>query len=329
MDGDDSELGQNQDGSLNQDQTDKDLSSSNNKDNKDRDNEADDDQDQDRLEKIVEEDESLHHQKTSSHRSETNNKNNNNSDESRSKSAPSSSSNETKDKTFTTSVKPGTPVMRELPEKGPESQDFVNRIKFFYDSLRSLISAVITMTGNEPVNLDIYKKKADSASGGKNDGEDIEETNLDNETKPLDECCIEASQIIEKIFKFQATEFDPSNEEEDQGDFDEDDYEAEEEANEEGEDEVEGEEEEEEDEDRVYDPSAREKTVSFGETSHYCPVVLKDRGILQPGNAEIQSRFREKFYRFSSEEARNSFIENPELYLPSSRKRLEVCFNLI
>lgn len=80
---------------------------------------------------------------------------------------------------------------------------------------------------------------------------------------------------------------------------------------------------EEEDEDETFDPSTKDKKTKFGETNHYCAVSLKTNGVLVPGNSELQAKYREKLYRFSSEESKAQFIEDPELYLPKKNERLK------
>ena len=76
------------------------------------------------------------------------------------------------------------------------------------------------------------------------------------------------------------------------------------------------EEEEAEDEEREgFDAFGGDKRKPFGETRHYCPVMLKEKGVLWPGTPEIGGKYREKVYFFSSPEARTKFLENPEEYL--------------
>jgi YHS domain-containing protein len=41
--------------------------------------------------------------------------------------------------------------------------------------------------------------------------------------------------------------------------------------------------------------------------------------VLVPGNPEFQCKYREKIYRFSSEENRALFMENPVKYLPAKK----------
>ena len=57
----------------------------------------------------------------------------------------------------------------------------------------------------------------------------------------------------------------------------------------------------------------------LGDTNFYCPVALKDRGVLWPGNPEIASKFREKTYYLSTPEARDEFLENPTKFLPKDQ----------
>lgn len=89
---------------------------------------------------------------------------------------------------------------------------------------------------------------------------------------------------------------------------------------EEEEDFVEEEEEEEEEEEDLYN---KDKKKIFGDTNHYCPVMLKEKFVLWPGIAECAAKYRERTYFFSSPEARGTFLEDPESFLPST-KPLEV-----
>jgi len=69
----------------------------------------------------------------------------------------------------------------------------------------------------------------------------------------------------------------------------------------------------EEEEEHDDDPN---KKKPFGETLHFCPVALKNENVLWPGSQENAVKYREKVYFLSTPEARESFMENPNLYLP-------------
>lgn len=75
-------------------------------------------------------------------------------------------------------------------------------------------------------------------------------------------------------------------------------------------------EEDEEEEEEEEDIFTRDKKKIFGDTSHYCPVMLKDKSVLWPGIAECAAKYRERTYFFSSTEARATFLANPTSYLP-------------
>ncbi|XP_060229270.1 adenylate kinase 9 [Meriones unguiculatus] len=107
---------------------------------------------------------------------------------------------------------------------------------------------------------------------------------------------------MERPFQYAATELNIE-------DYDEEaeDYQAELEVDEEQEEE---EEEEEEGEEKI-----KEKRRHMGDTKHFCPVVLKENFVLQPGNVEEAVKYREKIYYFSSPEAKEKFIEHPEDYV--------------
>ncbi|KAK7907798.1 hypothetical protein WMY93_016410 [Mugilogobius chulae] len=53
----------------------------------------------------------------------------------------------------------------------------------------------------------------------------------------------------------------------------------------------------------------------FGDTYHFCPVALKNNNVLFPCTDEIAAKYRERIYYFSSPEARDLFIQNPEQYV--------------
>ncbi|XP_029281159.1 LOW QUALITY PROTEIN: adenylate kinase 9 [Cottoperca gobio] len=53
----------------------------------------------------------------------------------------------------------------------------------------------------------------------------------------------------------------------------------------------------------------------LGDTLHFCPVALKKRNILWPCTDEIGAKYREKTFFFSSQEARESFLQNPAAFV--------------
>jgi len=67
------------------------------------------------------------------------------------------------------------------------------------------------------------------------------------------------------------------------------------------------------DEDEDDDPNRKKP---FGETAHYCPVMLKEQQILWPGMPDVAVKYREKCYFISSTDAQEQFLANPEEYLP-------------
>lgn len=186
----------------------------------------------------------------------------------------------------------------EYPLKGPETQDFLNKLKPVLDTIKSIQNTVSTITGSEPSFIDINKKSSEPE-------------------KSIEQLVTESANIVEKMFQFRAVDFDGIEEDEP----DENDEEEEEKEEEEEEEFEEGEEDADE---NIFDPSLREKKISFGETSHYCPVALHSKYTLVPGNPEIQCKYRERFYRFSSEEAKKEFMDNPLKYLPNSRRKLKI-----
>ena len=73
--------------------------------------------------------------------------------------------------------------------------------------------------------------------------------------------------------------------------------------------------EEEEDEDET----TSMKRKPWGDTSHFCPVVLAKLDVLWPGNPEIAVKYKERLYSFSSDEAKEKFTANPEHYIAKDR----------
>ncbi|RNA14893.1 Adenylate kinase 9 [Brachionus plicatilis] len=184
------------------------------------------------------------------------------------------------------------------PLKGPETQEFLNKLKPILDTIKGIQNSVSTITGSDPSFIDINKKSSEPE-------------------KSIEDLAAESANIVEKIFQFRAIDFDGIDEEEPE-ENDEEEEEKEEEEEEEFEDV------EEEGDENIFDPSLREKKISFGETSHYCPVALYSKYTLVPGNPEIQCKYRERFYRFSSEDAKKEFMDNPLKYLPNSRRKLKM-----
>ena len=73
---------------------------------------------------------------------------------------------------------------------------------------------------------------------------------------------------------------------------------------------------EEEEEERDNEAALRDHKP-WGETRHYCPVALKEQAVLWPGNPELACKYREKVYQFSTQAAKERFILEPKMYLPS------------
>ncbi|KAL1770118.1 adenylate kinase 9, partial [Sigmodon hispidus] len=125
---------------------------------------------------------------------------------------------------------------------------------------------------------------------------------LDISNKTPKELLQKVVDTMEKPFQYAAWELNAE-------DYDEEaeDYQAETEVDEEQEEE---EEEEEEGEEKI-----KEKKRHLGDTKHFCPVVLKENFILQPGNTDEAVKYREKIYYFSTAEAKEKFLEHPEDYV--------------
>ncbi|XP_055005398.1 adenylate kinase 9 isoform X2 [Boleophthalmus pectinirostris] len=123
---------------------------------------------------------------------------------------------------------------------------------------------------------------------------------LDLSGKKPGELLEEAVSEMEKPFKYVASELTGADLDEEAEDM------AELQREEEGDDEEEA---EEEGEGKI------SITRLFGDTYHFCPVALKNHNVLVPCNDENAAKFKERIYYFSSPEAKDYFIENPEQYV--------------
>ncbi|XP_037014937.2 adenylate kinase 9 isoform X1 [Artibeus jamaicensis] len=130
-------------------------------------------------------------------------------------------------------------------------------------------------------------------------------------------------ELLQKVVETMERPFQHAGWELNLEDYEEEteDFHAEAEVEEELEDE---EEEEEENEDKL-----KEKKRHLGDTKHFCPVVLKENFVLQPGNTEDAAKYREKIYYFSSPEAREKFLAYPQEYVahkePLKAPPLRIC----
>ncbi|XP_064400448.1 adenylate kinase 9-like [Halichondria panicea] len=60
------------------------------------------------------------------------------------------------------------------------------------------------------------------------------------------------------------------------------------------------------------------KKKPWGDTRHFCPVALAEKGVLWPGSQDYALRYREKLYFFSTEEAKDLFAADPMKFLAQS-----------
>lgn len=118
---------------------------------------------------------------------------------------------------------------------------------------------------------------------------------VERETEEMNK---EVLKTVEAPFNYRGWEYTGMDQDEEEEDFGED------------------EEDEEEEEEDIY---AKDKKKIFGDTSHYCPVMLKDRYVLWPGIVECAAKYRERTYFFSSTDARATFLADPNSYLPINR----------
>ncbi|XP_054943366.1 adenylate kinase 9 [Physeter macrocephalus] len=185
-------------------------------------------------------------------------------------------------------------VLPEFPEDAypdvPEMEPIKESVRSFYSAWRQMETA-ISDSFTQVLNLEIADKTPE--------------------------------ELLQKVIETMEKPFHYAGWELTMDDYDEEteDYQAEAEGDEELEEE---EEEEEENEDRI-----KEKRRHLGDTKHFCPVALKENFILQPGSTEEAAKYREKIYYFSSPEAKEKFLEQPEEYVahdePLKAPPLRIC----
>lgn len=56
------------------------------------------------------------------------------------------------------------------------------------------------------------------------------------------------------------------------------------------------------------------KRKPWGDSGRFCPVALKESGVLWPGRRDIAVKYREKLYCFSSQANKEMFEKNPTVY---------------
>ncbi|XP_078256014.1 adenylate kinase 9 [Rhinoraja longicauda] len=134
-------------------------------------------------------------------------------------------------------------------------------------------------------------------------------TKLEIAGKTPEDLLKEVIEVLNKPYKYSGWELSGADIDEEEEDAEAAADEAEEEAVAEEEEEME-EEVEEEDED-----TALKKNRQLGESKHYCPVALKEKSVLFPGDQESAARYREKYYYFSNSDTRNKFLKSPEDYI--------------
>lgn len=138
----------------------------------------------DTLEKIVEEDENLASNKTAA---VTN-----------SVAAATRSENSIVFRQPLAELKPSDPI-----PKSPETQEFIGELKLENEQIKSLQNSIGSVTGGEPNVIEINYTPSDVAAA-----------NADTLVKPVEEMCDEAYKVIEKNYKFVATDFEGGAEEE-------------------------------------------------------------------------------------------------------------------
>ncbi|XP_054876008.1 adenylate kinase 9 [Poeciliopsis prolifica] len=124
-------------------------------------------------------------------------------------------------------------------------------------------------------------------------------------SKNPNELLQEIVQKMEKPFQYMAWEFsslDLNEEEEDHEAL----------VALENEEEESDETEEEEDEEEDFEPTSKRL---LGDTKHFCPITFKNNNVLWPMTDRISAKYRERTYYFSTTEARESFIEEPDQFV--------------
>ncbi|XP_032877861.1 adenylate kinase 9 [Amblyraja radiata] len=134
-------------------------------------------------------------------------------------------------------------------------------------------------------------------------------TKLEIAGKTTEDLLKEVIEVVDKPFKYSGWELSGADIDEEEEDAEAAAEEAEEEAATEEEEEME-EEYEEEDED-----TAIKKNRQLGESKHYCPVTLKEKSVLLPGDQECAAKYQERYYYFSNSDARDTFLKSPEDYI--------------
>ncbi|XP_014663121.1 PREDICTED: adenylate kinase 9-like [Priapulus caudatus] len=133
----------------------------------------------------------------------------------------------------------------------------------------------------------------------------LETKTVDITNNSVEEILREVISKIEGRFKYQAWEYSPLDQEED----DEDIGQLMEEYFEQAENGV----------TQLEDPETyKSRLIALGDTNRYCPVALTEKNVLYPGNPELSAKFREKTYFFSTEDAKGKFLLSPSAFMPDS-----------
>ncbi|CAE1265244.1 AK9 [Acanthosepion pharaonis] len=160
-------------------------------------------------------------------------------------------------------------------EQSKAASMYKEKLKKSDNNLKFIVSTVTGMANLDPFTIDINNQKI----------EDIFE---------------KVSAEIEKTFQYQANEYSLAE-------MDEDDEQFEEEENEDEENE---EIEEEEEDENIHHSRKRH----LGNTSYFCPVMLKEKGMLCPGKPETTVKYANKLYYLSSSDALEQFLMNPSMF---------------
>ncbi|CAI9737012.1 Hypothetical predicted protein [Octopus vulgaris] len=161
------------------------------------------------------------------------------------------------------------------------SEEYRKSLKIANTILSGAIESVKTFMGMDPVIIPI-------------------------ENQTTEDIFMKVVEEIEKPFKHEAIEYSVTEMEEDDANYDAD-----------------MEEDEKEEEDDNYDEEEEDPRISkkrlLGDVSHYCPVMLKEKGVLISARHEVAVRYDSKLYYLTSIEISDQFVAQPEDYTPKDK----------
>ncbi|CAM9615988.1 unnamed protein product [Lampetra planeri] len=177
------------------------------------------------------------------------------------------------------------PALEDVPEggfpAGPEMERYYEEVVTFKSAWQHCSAIIASKTSLQPLVINITEKAPR-------------------------EILKQATTTMERLLWYRATEVTGV-------DLDEEEEDARAEMEEV---EAEGEEEGKEEEEQEEQNDDKHKTKrQLGDSSHFCPVALKQRFVLAPGNPEVAAKYRERVYYLTSPEARTQFCESPKEFI--------------